>query len=570
MATSQTEVKRSDFPKDFIFGGATSAYQVEGAWNVDGKGPSNWDDMTEKHPDSIADGSNGQVAINHYNKFKDDVALMKEVGLDSYRFSISWSRILPGGRRCDGISEKGIQFYNNLIDELLKEGIEPCATLFHWDVPQKLEDEYGGFLDHQIVKHFCEFADICFSKFGDRVKYWVTLNEPRSFTFYGYVHPRFPPRRGYQLGASASASDRTRESLERMCRSSILQHRSSINVPLFPSSRGYMARDPISELVDIAYNSDNIPSSERDAARKVIAEALNVPYTASSEDGTSFEGDPGTEPYIVAHNLILAHAHAVNIYRKQYQESQRGKIGMTNVSIWYYPFKEDNKEDVEAASRALDFLLGWFVAPVITGDYPLSMRINVGERLPMFKPDEVALVKGSCDFLGINYYTARYAQNVPRDSSKTHFENDLHVDERTHDCNDKPIGDKGGSSWLYIVPEGIYEIMLYIKKTYDNPEIFITENGLDELKNDELTIPEAVKDEKRVTYHKDHLDQLRKAIEDGVRLKGYFKWSFFDNFEWTQGYNLRFGVHYVDFKNENDLERHPKDSAKWWKDFLKN
>ncbi|XP_022893296.1 beta-glucosidase 24-like isoform X2 [Olea europaea var. sylvestris] len=567
MATSQTEIKRSDFPKDFIFGGATSAYQVEGAWNVDGKGPSNWDDMTEKHPDSIADRSSGQVAIDHYNKFKDDVALMKEVGLDSYRFSISWSRILPGGRLCDDISEEGIQFYNNLIDELVKEGIKPCATLFHWDVPQKLEDIYGGFLDHQIVEHFCEFAEICFSKFGNRVKHWVTLNEPWSFTFYGYVHPRFPPRRGYPLGALAL--DHTRESLERMCRSSILRHRSSINVPLFPSSRGYMARDPISELVDSAYNLDNVPSSERNAARKVIAEALNVPYTASFEDSTSSEGDPGTEPYIVAHNLILAHARAVNIYRKKYQGSQEGKIGMTNVSMWYYPFKEESKEDVEAASRALDFLLGWFVAPVITGDYPPSMRINVGERLPKFKRDEVALVKGSCDFLGINYYTARYAQNVPRDSSKTHFENDLHVDERTHDRYGKPIGDKGGSSWLYIVPEGIYKIMLYIKTHY-NSEIFITENGLDELKNDELTIPEAVKDEKRVKYHKDHLNQLRKAIEDGVRLKGYFKWSFFDNFEWTQGYNVRFGVHYVNFKNEKELERHPKNSAKWWKDFLKN
>ncbi|CAI9759032.1 unnamed protein product [Fraxinus pennsylvanica] len=221
---------------------------VEGAWNVGGKGWNNWDYMTEKFPESIADRSNGKVAIDHYNMFKEDVALMKEVGLDSYRFSISWSRILPGGRICDGISKEGIQFYNDLIDALLDGGIKPCATIFHWDVPQRLEVEYGGFLNHQIVEHFCEFAEICFWEFGDRVKYWVTLNEPWSFTFCGYVIARFPPRR-------------------------------------------------------------------------------------------------------------------------------------------------DNPEDVEAASRAIDFLLGWFVAPVITGDYPPSMRNNVRKRLPKFKPDELALVK---------------------------------------------------------------------------------------------------------------------------------------------------------------------------------
>ncbi|CAI9759029.1 unnamed protein product [Fraxinus pennsylvanica] len=122
MAPPQTEVKRCSFPEDFIFGGATSAYQVEGAWNVGGKGWSNWDYMTEKFPASIADGLNGKVAIDHYNMFKEDVALMKKLGLESYRFSISWSRILPDGKLCGGIRKEGIQFYNNLIDALLKEG----------------------------------------------------------------------------------------------------------------------------------------------------------------------------------------------------------------------------------------------------------------------------------------------------------------------------------------------------------------------------------------------------------------------------------------------------------------
>ncbi|CAI9760925.1 unnamed protein product [Fraxinus pennsylvanica] len=294
---NQSNIKRSDFPKDFIFGGATSAYQVEGGWAQDGKGMSNWDYFTQMQPAKIADGSNGCVAIDQYNKFKEDVALMKKVGMDSYRFSIAWARILPGGKLCYGVNREGIKYYNDLIDALLEEGIIPYATIFHWDIPQSLDQEYGGFLSPEIVKDFSNFAEVCFWEFGDRVKYWTTLNEPWAFCLQGYAFGSFPPA-------------------------------------------------------------------------------------------------------------------AVDIYRQKFQAHQGGQIGITNVSCWYEPLT-DTQADRDAASRALDFMLGWFLAPIVTGEYPQSMRKMVGSRLPQFTREEMKLVKGSYDFLGINHYTTNYVSNEP-------------------------------------------------------------------------------------------------------------------------------------------------------------
>nr|XP_027065937.1 raucaffricine-O-beta-D-glucosidase-like [Coffea arabica] len=145
------DLSRADFGEDFIFGSASAAYQMEGAAEEGGRGPSIWDKFTEQRPDKVVDGSNGNVAIDQYHRYKEDVQMMKKIGLDAYRFSISWSRVLPGGRLNAGVNKEGIQYYNNLIDELLANGIKPFVTLFHWDVPQTLEDEYGGFLCRRIV-----------------------------------------------------------------------------------------------------------------------------------------------------------------------------------------------------------------------------------------------------------------------------------------------------------------------------------------------------------------------------------------------------------------------------------
>ncbi|KAG6588175.1 Cyanogenic beta-glucosidase, partial [Cucurbita argyrosperma subsp. sororia] len=143
-------LNRSCFPQGFVFGTASSAYQYEGTANTDGRGPSIWDTFTHKYPGKIKDGSSGDIANDAYHRYKEDVGIMKKMNLDAYRFSISWSRILPKGKLSGGVNRKGIQYYNNLINELLAKGIEPYVTLFHWDLPQALEDEYGGFLSPRV------------------------------------------------------------------------------------------------------------------------------------------------------------------------------------------------------------------------------------------------------------------------------------------------------------------------------------------------------------------------------------------------------------------------------------
>ncbi|MDD3223378.1 MAG: glycoside hydrolase family 1 protein [Clostridium sp.] len=177
------------FPKDFFFGAASAAYQVEGAWNEDGKGVSNWD-VFSKIPGKTFEGTNGDVAVDHYHRYKEDVKLMAEMGLESYRFSISWTRIMPNGDR--EINKKGIEFYNNLINECLKYGIVPFATLYHWDMPQSLEEK-GGWTNKKTVDAFVKYAKTCFEAFGDRVKHWITFNETIVFCSSGYLTGSHPP-----------------------------------------------------------------------------------------------------------------------------------------------------------------------------------------------------------------------------------------------------------------------------------------------------------------------------------------------------------------------------------------
>ncbi len=177
------------FPHDFLFGAASAAYQVEGAWNQDGKGETNWD-VFSKIPGKTFEGTNGDVAVDHYNRYKEDIKLMAEMGLESYRFSISWARIIPDG---DGeINQKGLDFYNNLIDECLKYGIVPFVTLYHWDLPQTLEED-GGWVNKRTSNAFIKYAEVCFKAFGDRVKHWITFNETIVFCKLGYIAGAHPP-----------------------------------------------------------------------------------------------------------------------------------------------------------------------------------------------------------------------------------------------------------------------------------------------------------------------------------------------------------------------------------------
>ena len=177
------------FPKGFLWGAATSAYQIEGAWNEDGKGESIWDRFTHR-PYTIRNGDTGDVACDHYHRSPEDVALMKDLGLQSYRFSISWSRVLPEGR--GAVNERGLDFYERLVDNLLDAGIVPNATLNHWDLPQAIQDE-GGWPNRDSADWFAEYARVMFDRLGDRVALWATHNEPPVVAFAGYGYGVFAP-----------------------------------------------------------------------------------------------------------------------------------------------------------------------------------------------------------------------------------------------------------------------------------------------------------------------------------------------------------------------------------------
>ncbi|CAJ1933297.1 unnamed protein product [Sphenostylis stenocarpa] len=476
-------LNRDSFPPGFIFGAGSSSYQFEGAASEGGRGPSVWDTFTHEYPEKILDRSNGDVAIDAYHRYKEDAKFMKDMNLDSYRFSISWSRILPKGKLSGGINQEGIDYYNNLINELLANGIEPFVTLFHWDLPQYLEDEYGGFLSPLIIKDFRDYADLCFKEFGGRVKYWVTLNEPWSYSNNGYANGSMAPGR--------------------------------------------------------------------------CSSWFNPNCTG---------GDSGTEPYLVSHYQLLAHAAAVRVYRTKYQVSQKGLIGITLVANWFVPFS-DTKSDHKAAERSIEFMYGWFMDPLTSGDYPKSMRSLVKSRLPKFTAEQSRQLIGSFDFIGLNYYTSTYASDAPHlSNAKPSYATDSLVIPQ-FERNGKPIGIKIASDWLYVCPRGIRDLLLYIKKKYNNPLIYITENGVNEFNDQTLSLEESLLDTYRIDYYYRHLFYLRSAIRYGANVKGYFAWSLFDNFEWSSGYTVRFGMTLVDYKN--GLKRYEKLSAIWFRNFLK-
>ncbi|OQR94490.1 glycoside hydrolase [Achlya hypogyna] len=458
------------FPEGFEWGTATASYQIEGAANEGGRGQSIWDAFS-KTPGKVLEGHTGDKAVDHYHLYKEDVKLMANMGLKHYRLSISWPRVLPTGFT-DHVNEEGIAFYNNLIDELLANGITPIVTLYHWDLPLALQTEYDGLLGGKVlIDAFAAYARLCFQRFGDRVKQWLTLNEPWCSAILGYGNGHMAPGRKHK------------------CK---------------------------------------------------------------------------TETYEAAHNLLLCHAHAVHVYRTEFQAAQDGKIAITLNCDWREPKPTEDPaeaaQNAEAAERALLFDLGWFADPVYFGDYPEVMKTRLGDRLPRFTPEESALLKGSSDFFGLNHYGTAYIE--PSDAYLAGAECGLEG-EIWEDVGVKQSSD---DAWLRTdmgwnaVPWGFRKLLMWIHARYAPAGgIIVTENGC-AVADDNQAV--AAKDYFRVNFYRGYLAEMHKAItEFGVDVRGYYAWSFIDNYEWAFGYTKRFGLHWVNYET---MERMPKASAIWY------
>ncbi|XP_033115909.1 lactase-phlorizin hydrolase-like [Anneissia japonica] len=465
--TERDAIYYDSFPEEFIWGSATSAYQIEGGWDADGKGPSIWD--TFAHAGKINDGQTGDVACNSYNNYLQDVEILKNMKVSHYRFSISWPRILPDGT-INTVNEPGISYYNKLIDALIESDIEPVATLYHWDLPQSLQD-IGGWENETLVDLFNDYADLCFKRFGDRVNYWITFNEPYVVTWLGYGIAVFAPG---------------------------------------------------------IY-------------------------------------DPGNAPYRAAHTIIKAHAKAYHTYKENY--SYGGKVSISLSTDYGMPENADSQEDVDAAIRYMQFTAGWYAHPIFNGDYPEQMRTQVdtkskaqglnASRLPYFTAEEVAYIKGTHDFFALNAYTSTVCRHAPNVNSEENYEADQDVFRSQPD--DWPTST---SSWLRPVPWGLRELLNWVKTEYNNPDIFITENGVS------TPYDQALDDTDRITFYSAYLNEVLKAIKiDEVKVIGYFAWSLMDNLEWTSGYTQRFGLNYVDFDDE-DRPRTAKQSASFYRDLI--
>ncbi|CAN1826283.1 Beta-glucosidase 47 [Linum perenne] len=455
-------LQKSSSSEQFLLGTASSSYQFEG---------------------NIADGSTGDVAVDHYNRYLEDLDLMSDLGVNSYRFSISWARILPQGR-FGMVNEEGIDHYNLLIDELLQRGIQPFVTLTHYDVPQELEDRYGAWLSSNIQEDFKYYAGVCFRSFGDRVKYWVTFNEPNVAAIRSYRSGVFPPAR------------------------------------------------------------------------------------CSGTFGNCSDGDSEIEPFVAAHNMILSHAAAVSLYRAKYQEVQGGMIGLVMNALWYEPLT-DCFEDKSAVERAIDFYMNWFLDPVILGRYPVEMRRILGSKLPSFSSRESRMLKRSgLDFIGLNHYTSFYIKDCifsPCEQGPCASKTEglaMRLDQK----NGSYIGQPTAVDWLFVYPQGMENIIMYVKERYSNIPMFITENGYGQQEAKDSSTKDLINDVERVEYMSSYLDALAIAIRKGADVRGYFAWSLLDNFEWTAGYTTRFGLYQVDFST---LERIPRLSATWYKNYIK-
>ncbi|MBU1878551.1 MAG: beta-glucosidase, partial [Chloroflexi bacterium] len=388
-------------------------------------------------PDKVENGDTGDVACDHYHLWREDVALMQRLGLQAYRFSISWPRVIPAGRGV--INQAGLDFYDRLVDALLEAGIQPFPTLYHWDLPQALQDA-GGWGARDTCGYFADYADLMVRRLGDRVRFWSTFNEPWVSAFVGYRDGRHAP--GLQDGKLA------------------LQ---------------------------------------------------------------------------VAHHLLVAHGVAVQAIRATDSQLQVGIV----LNTWPVEPATDLEQDLALAEAAWQENEGWFLDPLLRGNYPPAALEAHGSSAPSVQPQDMALIAQPLDWLGINYYS-RY------------------VVQKGEIVGPVPGAEYTDMGWEVHAP-AFRRLLVRLKQEYPIPPLYITENGA--AFPDRVSPDGRVHDPRRIVYLHDHLVQARLAMDDGVDLRGYFAWSLLDNFEWAYGYAKRFGLVYVDYATQ---QRIVKDSGEWY------
>ena len=439
------------FPEKFLWGVACASYQCEGAWDEDGKGRSIWDDFchdsSAKH---IRNGDTGDIACDCYHRFRDDIALMKMLGLKAYRFSVSWPRVIPDG---DGaVNEAGLHYYDELVDELLANGIEPLMTLYHWDLPSALQDK-GGWLNREIIPAFGRYAEILAEHFKGRVKRFMTINEPQCVTVLGYGS-----------GIHAPGLNLSDEKLAQIYHIFALSHSEAQR--RIKAAAGADVQVGIVPCGRLCYPSTDTP------------ENIDAAYLASfnlAKDRWGFTFN------IILDSLILRH------YDDSAPETVRRFADAIPPSDW---------EQMETP-----------------------------------------------DFIGVNVYSG---DEVDSDGN----------------FNRRHAGFPLTANKWYVTPEVMHYGPLNLFRRYGIP-LIITENG--QSCNDRIFLDGKVHDPERIDFLHRYLRELHKAIEDGVPILGYMQWSFLDNFEWSEGYNERFGIVYVDYPT---LQRIPKDSAFFFRDII--
>lgn len=448
-------------PPHFRFGAATASYQVEGAVDDDGRGPSIWDTFSHT-PGSVDRGETGDVACDHYNRWREDVSIMADLGLDAYRFSVSWSRIQPTGRGAP--NPAGIAFYDQLVDSLLERGIDPVVTLYHWDLPQALENE-GGWGVRSTAEAFGDYGRVLAQALGDRVRVWTTLNEPWCAAFLGYASGVHAPGR-----------------------------------------------------------------TEPDTALRA------------------------------AHHLNLAHGLGTQAIRAELGGSVRCSV---TLNLHHFRPHDEGSDDDRDVIRRLDAVGNRvFTGPMLKGAYPDDLIADTSEITDwsFVRDDDLSAIHQPLDLLGVNYYTTSTVRHWDgageRAAADGHASSDHTPWVAVGDMAEfvPQEGEHTDMGWL-VDPEGLTELLLDVQRRYPGVPLAVTENGAAFA---DAVDDGAVHDERRCDYIAAHLAAVADAVEAGVDVRAYFAWSLLDNFEWSFGYDRRFGLVRVDYETQR---RTAKDSA---------